>query len=617
MKRSPSPKSVKPRAAPKKAKAHSAAAPVTRVEALAQLVDAQLVRRLDESEAEYIFKHALTQESAYQSLLNRTRRDIHLDVARVYEELYPNRLDENAALLAQHYAEGGEERKALEYATRAGDVATRVYANAEAIMEYTRAMELAARVHAEGAQVTHLYLQRGRLYELKGQYELALDDYHTLHSLARERSDRAMELASVMATLPIYATPTSAHDPEMAKMLADRALTLARDLGDRGAESKILWSLMLFMRWTGEPIKALEFGEASLAIAREHNLSEQMAYTLNDLGVHGYMELGQYRQGLDSLKQAQVLWRQANNLPMLADSYGGIALLSYSLGRYDDVLAASGEAQRISESIENLWGQSYARWITPSAYSDRGEPAQAIAVAQEAVRLGGLAGFTGADVGVRVQWGTICSEYGMPERGIVLASEAVEIARANFESWRPWARAAQARVFVRVGKIAEAAEIVNAEHSRPTLAYLARVLALYAFHLELARAEIALARKDQGYDPASLDHQIDFLIQHEGHALLPELHLMQARVFALREDFVRAYAALTRAREIAEPIMHRRVLWQIYGTLAELEVRRGNMEAARALRDQARTVVDYIAAHATEEQRTAFLQMAQVRQVMQ
>jgi predicted ATPase len=64
---------------------------------LSELEEAGLVRRLDESEPGYLFKHTLTQESAYQSLLNRTRRDIHLNVASVYEDLYSNRLDEYSA----------------------------------------------------------------------------------------------------------------------------------------------------------------------------------------------------------------------------------------------------------------------------------------------------------------------------------------------------------------------------------------------------------------------------------------------------------------------------------------------------------------------------------------
>src|SRR5919202_2943793 len=106
---------------------------------LAQLEDAQLVRRAAEEELAYLFKHALTQETAYESLLHKRRRELHLQVAQVIEQLYPKQLDEYAARLAQHYAEAGDDAKTLEYATRAGDIAARVYANAEAIAQYSLA----------------------------------------------------------------------------------------------------------------------------------------------------------------------------------------------------------------------------------------------------------------------------------------------------------------------------------------------------------------------------------------------------------------------------------------------------------------------------------------------
>src|SRR5712692_5136526 len=90
---------------------------------ITQLENAQLVRRTDDPEPAYLFKHTLTQETAYESMLLKKHREIHLRVARAYEELYADRLDEYAAVLAQHYAETGDDAKTLEYATRAGDAA--------------------------------------------------------------------------------------------------------------------------------------------------------------------------------------------------------------------------------------------------------------------------------------------------------------------------------------------------------------------------------------------------------------------------------------------------------------------------------------------------------------
>ena len=73
---------------------------------LTQLEQAEIVRRANEPDLAYLFKHAMTQETAYASLLNKARRDIHVQVAQAIEMQYADRLDEYAALLAQNLAEG-------------------------------------------------------------------------------------------------------------------------------------------------------------------------------------------------------------------------------------------------------------------------------------------------------------------------------------------------------------------------------------------------------------------------------------------------------------------------------------------------------------------------------
>ncbi len=101
---------------------------------LAQLEDSQLIRRAVDPEPAYLFRHTLVQEITYASLLVKKRREIHRQVAEAIEQLLPEQLEQNAAMLAQHYAEAGEDAKTLTYATRAGDGAARVYANPEALM---------------------------------------------------------------------------------------------------------------------------------------------------------------------------------------------------------------------------------------------------------------------------------------------------------------------------------------------------------------------------------------------------------------------------------------------------------------------------------------------------
>jgi class 3 adenylate cyclase/tetratricopeptide (TPR) repeat protein len=93
-------------------------------------------------ELEYIFKHALTQEVAYNSLLLKRRKEIHEQIGGAIEELYANRLEELYEMLAYHYSESENHEKAYQYLRLSGDKAARNYANWEAVGFYKEAIDI-------------------------------------------------------------------------------------------------------------------------------------------------------------------------------------------------------------------------------------------------------------------------------------------------------------------------------------------------------------------------------------------------------------------------------------------------------------------------------------------
>jgi tetratricopeptide (TPR) repeat protein/energy-coupling factor transporter ATP-binding protein EcfA2 len=93
-------------------------------------------------ELEYIFKHALTQEVAYMSLLLKKRRQLHQRIAEAIEELYPERLGEFYELLAHHYSRSDNLIKAYQYLKLSGGKASRNYSLWEALRYYKEALNV-------------------------------------------------------------------------------------------------------------------------------------------------------------------------------------------------------------------------------------------------------------------------------------------------------------------------------------------------------------------------------------------------------------------------------------------------------------------------------------------
>jgi class 3 adenylate cyclase/predicted ATPase len=110
---------------------------------LKQLVEAELLYQHGvPPQATYLFKHALIQEVAYQSLLRGTRQQYHQRIAQVLEGQFPESLTTQPELLAQHYTEAGHTAKALHYWQRAGQQAIQRSANLEAVQHLTQGLTL-------------------------------------------------------------------------------------------------------------------------------------------------------------------------------------------------------------------------------------------------------------------------------------------------------------------------------------------------------------------------------------------------------------------------------------------------------------------------------------------
>src|SRR5271165_3655237 len=111
--------------------------------ALAQLEDSELVFRSGEPpDARYVFKHALVQDTAYESLLKSRRQILHRRIAEILREKFPDVVEAEPELVAHHFTQAGLTEPAIEYWGKAGDLALRRSAFKEAIAHLGKAIEM-------------------------------------------------------------------------------------------------------------------------------------------------------------------------------------------------------------------------------------------------------------------------------------------------------------------------------------------------------------------------------------------------------------------------------------------------------------------------------------------
>ena len=281
--------------------------------------------------SQYRFEHVLIQQFLYDELSAGERRILHGEIAATLESIYGDQGDQVALQLARHFEAAGNDGKAAVYLACAGDAAFRLYAQDEAVAAYTRALEYGGQGVFDADQLSHIYLHRGRALELKTQYGLALQNYADMLAAAQKRQDRKMELASRIAAATLFSTPTPVVDAGKGQALSEEFLQLARRLGDRAAEARVLWNMQLVNLLQNKTAEAIDYGEQSLSIARELDLPEQMAYVLSDLG-WAYNVACQFEKAGERLEAGTRIWRQLGNLPMIASNLNVSLFGSYWAG---------------------------------------------------------------------------------------------------------------------------------------------------------------------------------------------------------------------------------------------------------------------------------------------
>jgi tetratricopeptide (TPR) repeat protein len=338
-------------------------------------------------EPEYIFKHAVIQDAAYQSLLTQRRRELHTAIGRAIEELYADRLDEQAPILAYHFARSTQSDRAIAYAIRAGDRAVRLHANAEATTYYQQAVELArALPSSPDAQRTEI--------------------------------DAVLKLAAVSSTRP-----------EIERDLAnlDGARAMAQRLEDLPRQARVLYWLGRLEYVRGNPRKGIEYAEQSLQMAERLNDDALAAPPVNLVG-RAYYQLGDFVQASRMLERSatQMLHLGSRNDAATTSGLAGVSFAA--LGEFDQALTLADQGVALAGEIGNPFVQAAAYHFRAIARVARGEWASGLRDLDEAGRLAEGVGDLFRLYVVKLWEGRARTMSGDPSRGRVLLEEATGLA---------------------------------------------------------------------------------------------------------------------------------------------------------------------------------------------
>ncbi|MBI3325820.1 MAG: hypothetical protein HYZ81_03845 [Nitrospinae bacterium] len=395
-------------------------------------------------EVEYTFKHALTQEVAYNSLLLERRKGLHERIAQAIEALFGDRLEDHYSELAHHYSRSGNTERAVAYLQRAGQQALQRSAHGEAIAQLTTALELLNTLPdtVERTQ-QELLLQTTLGPALMAAKGYAAPEVEQAYTLARELCQHVGQTPQLFPVLwGLWAFYLVRRQGQTARELGEQLLTLAQRQQDQALLLIAYQSLGVTLYYLGElpPARAhLERGIALYDPQQHRSLAFRYG---GDPGVHcriwaarALWSLGYPDQALQRSHEALTLaWELAHPLSLAAALYWAGSLHQ---SRWETRAAQERAEAAMTLSSE----QGFPFWLAAATMlrswtlAERGQGAEGIARMHQ-----GLAALraTGAGIAQPYYLGLLAEAYGkggQTEEGLRVLAEALAAAHTSGERY--------------------------------------------------------------------------------------------------------------------------------------------------------------------------------------
>ena len=339
-------------------------------------------------ELEYAFRHALTYQVAYESLLQERRREMHTRIVEALEALAGDRVAEHVERLAHHSVRGEVWDKALGYLQQAGNRAAARSAHVEAVAHLTAALDLLRR--------------------------------------QLDASDRAPQELALQTTLGSALMATKGYAAPEVEQTYARARELCGQVEETPELFRVLMGLHIFYRQRAELHTSYEVGKQLLGLAESVGDPEFLLVAHQALGTTLYF-LGEFVDARTHLEQGVALChaRQQRPRPGLYGQDPGVICLStlaralWALGYADDAVARAHESLALAQRLSHPFSLAFALYFAAVVHQYRQEWRETQELAEALLTLSTEQRFAQRLAQGRILLGWTLAEQGRPAEGIV------------------------------------------------------------------------------------------------------------------------------------------------------------------------------------------------------
>jgi class 3 adenylate cyclase/tetratricopeptide (TPR) repeat protein len=554
----------------------------------------------------YLFKHVLTQETAYSSILLSKRRELHRRVAECLERVAPDHVHD----IARHFGEAREEERALPYIVDAGDQAAHAYASKEAMGYYNQALDILERV--ENVQLAR------RAYEGLGSTLMLINDlpgsigaYEKMLRYAEEHQDISMSVSAHNKLSRV--TMVTGQVEELENHLVD-AERLAKESNDLPGLVEFYTIQCAVCSGSGDfDTGAKYLGDAVKAgLAMNHDQTK----------IFGLTHTSNFQTYMVKFDEA---WKTSQEALKFAEEIGDKMhmgeLLSYAHmyhylmeGNLDEAERVAQQGLEIADHIgysATQWQANYSLGIIANL---RGEHEKAVELLERSHVFGQIS-YPFFDA---MTLGTLCKAYvdinpklaekAMPYEGMLLGL----LAHPPFAGWAGGTTWVDLGFYeLERGNVEQAGQYFDKGLTTPSTEWL-----IHRPRYLVGGALVALRQGNLGEAARLAQEAKEYAEEHKMRFVYPMIALAQAQVSLARDDIDGALAGFAKAEALGQEMKLRPVVLQARLGTAEALATCGRLKEANAKRQEAEAAVNEMAGLFKDEQlRVMFVESAMGKMV--
>lgn len=412
-----------------------------------------------EPELEYLFKHILTREVAYESLAVSTRQMLHEQIGHYIEAYYPEELEQFLSVLAYHYGASTNTVKQREYFYKAGNAAQQAFAN-EAAMDYYRRLLLLVSdeekvdimlrlgdvlqlvgnwdetetLFREGISVAEKIGNRrdfarahralGDILSRKGSYAEALEVLELSQKLFEEMEDLSGLDFALRLIGVIYWRQS---DYDAALRCFESCHQVSEKIGNPKGAFRATGNIGLIYKTRGEYPQALEAYKRSQKIA--HEIGDRVGERIIIMNIGNvYLEIGDYSKALTHYYRSLQIAQEIGDRQGVGLVIGNIGNIYWYTGDFAAMLACQAMHLQSALELGELWGVSFSTSKMALAYMQLGKFAEAEAMLSRAIALGRTIESLHELSGFYFDRGNLLNAIGKPEEALEVYGETIQLA---------------------------------------------------------------------------------------------------------------------------------------------------------------------------------------------